>query len=349
MKSRLGKLFFCLIICFFFGSSLTVVRASEDTLEINNYINDYANLIDEETKSKMNQAGSTLEGNTGAQVVFITVDSLEGQDIRQVAYKTFNKYGLGDENLDNGILFIVSMEEKERYMEVGTGLEGTITDIASQHLQTDYLVPQFQDGNYQKGLEDLYYQIIDAITNGIDSGELDAAANTNQEEENGFFNLIFTIILIAIILFILFYYSFSGSSNVEIILKPGQRYKLNVRGYDFNDESILVSSQDPSIVQVEADGWITGVSIGKTVITLQKLNEHTKKQIPVHVTRRPNSSRRNDRTLEYLLWGSMLSNRHRYTSHRSRGGFGGGFGSGGFGGFSGGGGSSRGGGAGGSW
>ena len=68
-------------------------------------------------------------------------------------------------------------------MEVGTGLEGTITDIASQHLQTDYLVPQFQDGNYQKGLEDLYYQIIDAITNGIASGELDAAANTNQEEE----------------------------------------------------------------------------------------------------------------------------------------------------------------------
>ena len=188
MKSRLGKLFFCLIICFFFGSSLTVVRASEDTLEINNYINDYANLIDEETESKMNQAGSTLEGNTGAQVVFITVDSLEGQDIRQVAYKTFNKYDLGDENLDNGILFIVSMEEKERYMEVGTGLEGTITDIASQHLQTDYLVPQFQDGNYQKGLEDLYYQTIDAITNGIDSGELDAAANTNQEEENGFFN-----------------------------------------------------------------------------------------------------------------------------------------------------------------
>lgn len=149
MKSRLGKLFLSDHM-FFFGSSLTVVRASEDTLEINNYINDYANLIDEETESKMNQAGSTLERNTGAQVVFITVDSLEGQDIRQVAYKTFNKYGLGDENLDNGILFIVSMEEKERYMEVGTGLEGTITDIASQHLQTDYLVPQFQDGNYQK-------------------------------------------------------------------------------------------------------------------------------------------------------------------------------------------------------
>lgn len=349
MKSRLGKLFFCLIICFFFGSSLTVIKASEDTLEINNYINDYADLIDDETESKMNQAGSILEENTGAQVVFITVNSLNGQDIRQVAYKTFNKYGLGDENLDNGILFIVSMEEKERYMEVGMGLEGTITDIASQHLQTDYLVPQFQNGNYQKGLEDLYYQTIDAITNGIDSGELEAATDTSQKDENGMFNLIFTIFLIAIILFILFYYSFSGSSSVEIILKPGQRYKLNVSGYDFNNESILVFSDDSSIVQVEANGWITGISIGKTIITLQKLDEHTKKKIPVNVTRRPNSSKRNDRTLEYLLWGSMLSNRHKYTSHRSRGGFGGGFGSGGFGGFSGGGGSSRGGGAGGSW
>ena len=344
MNQRFGKLFFCLILTFLFFCPLNI-QANDDTLEIDNYINDYADLIDQDVENEMNQAGKKLENETGAQVVFITTNSLNGQDIRQVAYKTFKKYGLGDKDLDNGVLFIVSMDEKQRYMEVGTGLESIITDITSQHLQTDYLVNQFQNENYQKGLEDLYYQTIDIIKNNSDlkSPTTDTAKNT---EFSG--NLIFTIVVIGIILFMLIYYNFSGSSSPEILLKPGQRYKLNVKGYNFEDESILVSTDDPTIVQVEAKGYITGISIGKTFITLQKLNEHTKKKIPVNVSKRNYSNRRNDRTLEYLLWGSMLSNRHRYTSYRNRGGFGG-FGSGGFGGFSGGGGGSRGGGAGGSW
>lgn len=349
MRHKLGKIFICLFMCFLFSSSLTV-HAQDYTLEIENYINDYADLIDETTEQKLNQAGRELDESSGAQIVFITVNSLDGQDIRQVAYDTFKKYGIGDKDLDNGILFIVSIQDKQRYMEVGTGLEGTITDIASQHLQTEYLVPEFQSGNYQKGLEDLYYQTIDAIQNGIDTGELSTNSNQGESEDSPIY-MIFSILIIAFILLMAFAYGFSNPTSQSITIKPGQRYKLNVRGYDFNDESILVSSENSSIVQVEPDGWIIGVSVGMTYVTLQKLSERTKQRIPVKVSRHSGSTRRNDRALEYLLWGSLLSDRHHHTSNHwhNNSGFGGGFGSGGFGGFSGGGGGSRGGGAGGSW
>lgn len=343
MRVNIGKIFFCLIACFLFLEP-SLVFAQDETLEITNYINDYANLIDSSTEEKLNQTGKEFEEQTGSQVVFITVNSLNGQDIRQVAYNTFQKYQLGAKDVDNGILFIVSLQDKERYMEVGTGLEGTITDIASQHLQTEYLVPKFQQEQYQQGLEDLYYQTIDAIQNGIDEGEL-SPSQTESEENNGFF-AIFTTFIFVIVLFMLVYFT-SNSHGSAISLKPGQRYKLKIRGYNFDDESILVSSKDPDIVSVEANGTIQGNIEGKTTIYLQKLTHKEKKSIPVIVSkRRNNSSSRNDKLLEYMIWGSMLSNRH----HRTTRNFGSsGFGSGGFGGFSGGGGSSRGGGAGGSW
>lgn len=347
MKHKLGKILICLFMCFLFIPTLSI-DASDDTLEIKNYINDYANLIDNQTEEKLNQAGESLDETTGAQVVFITVDSLNGQDIRQVAYKTFKKYGIGDKDLDNGILFVVSMEEKLRYMEVGTGLESTITDIASQHLQKEYLVPDFQAGNYSQGLEKLYYKTIDAIQNGIDAGELGANPNGRYDDSSDdIMNLITTFIIVVFIILMIYGFGNSSGQTGSISIRPGQRYKLNVRGFNFEDESIIVSSENPNVVQIEGNGWIQGVNVGQTFIYLQKINEQTKKKIPVTVSRKTGSTRRNDRALEYMLWGSMMNNHSRYRNTRYKGGSGlGGFGSGGF---SGGGGGSRGGGAGGSW
>ncbi|MEF2608044.1 MAG: TPM domain-containing protein, partial [Faecalicoccus sp.] len=127
---------------------------ADDTLVIDDYINDHANIVDENTEENLNKLGYQLEQETGAQVVFITEDTLHDQDIRQVAYQTFKKYQLGDKDKDNGILFIVSIEDKLRYMEVGRSLEDVITDIKSQHLQTDYLVPYFQKEDYSTGIKE---------------------------------------------------------------------------------------------------------------------------------------------------------------------------------------------------
>nr|WP_254244520.1 TPM domain-containing protein [Holdemanella porci] len=110
------------------------VRNQENVIKINEYINDYANIVDDETEKK----GEKLQRTDGTQIVFITVDSLEGKDIREVAFDTFNFYHLGDEDKDNGVLFITEAKgNHDYYMEVGTGLEGSLTDIRSSHLQKE--------------------------------------------------------------------------------------------------------------------------------------------------------------------------------------------------------------------
>ena len=91
------------------------VRNQENVIKINGYINDYANIVDDEIEKK----GEKHQITDGTQIVFITVDSLEGKDIREVAFDTFNFYHLGDEDKDNGVLFITEAKGKhDYYMEV---------------------------------------------------------------------------------------------------------------------------------------------------------------------------------------------------------------------------------------
>ena len=79
------------------------VRDQENVIKINGYINDYANIVDDETEKKIEKKGERLQRTDGTQIVFITVDSLDGKDIREVAFDTFNFYHLGDEDKDNGV------------------------------------------------------------------------------------------------------------------------------------------------------------------------------------------------------------------------------------------------------
>lgn len=316
---------------------------ADDTLVIDDYINDHANIVDENTEEDLNKLGYRLEQETGAQVVFITEDTLHDQDIRQVAYQTFKKYQLGDKDKDNGILFIVSIEDKLRYMEVGRGLEDVITDIKSQHLQTDYLVPYFQKEDYSTGIKELYTQTVQVIE------DHQTGTPVKETEEEDGIEWIMLLPIFAILLGAIYLSTQRKTrSGATLYMVPGQKTTLNIKGYDFESESILVSSQDPSVVSVQPNGEIQAHKTGKTKIFLQKPDSLQKDYVLIIVSRKDHSSRNNeDELLEALLWGSILSGSRR---RHYGGGFGIGSGGGGFGGFSGGGGgSSRGGGAGGSW
>lgn len=331
------------------GFSVLVMMApmpiyADDTLVIDDYISDHAQIVDESTEKELNELGYQLEQKTGAQVVFITENTLNGQDIRQITYRTFKKYQLGDKDKDNGILFVVSLQDKLRYMEVGRGLEGVITDIDSQHLQTDYLVPYFQKEDYSTGIEKLYKETVNAIASNTET--------SSSEESEGSIQWIMLLPIFGILLvFLLYAFQRRNRTDSVLYMKPGQTLRLNVHGYDFDHENILISSQDESIVSVQANGLIHAHQIGKTKVLLQKLNEKYQHWITISVLSHDDNARQeqeDNSLVEALFWGSMLSSGRR---RRRFGGFGGGFGSGGgFGGFSGGGGgSSRGGGAGGSW
>ena len=131
-------------------------------------------VISDEWKNDIESYLLEVDTNTTAEVVIYVLDSLYGHgitkdgieinDITQLGVYIFNELpldtpsgavvGIGKTGKDNGVLILVAMEEREWRIEVGYGLEGYITDVESNRIAQDYLVPNFQEGNYGEGLLD---------------------------------------------------------------------------------------------------------------------------------------------------------------------------------------------------
>ncbi len=127
------------------------------------YINDYTSTIDDATKEYIVSVGKELEDKTGAQEVVVVVDSLQGNDITTFANGLFRNWGIGQKGKDNGLLVLISIKDKKYRVEVGTSLEGAVTDIYSARVMDGVSKPKFQTGNYSEGIKSSYSIFADSI------------------------------------------------------------------------------------------------------------------------------------------------------------------------------------------
>jgi uncharacterized membrane protein YgcG len=142
-----------------------------------------AQVISDEWKNEVELYLLEVDKNTTAEIVIYVLDSLYGHgiikdgieinDITQLGVYIFNELsldtpsgavvGIGKKGKDNGVLILVAMEDRAWRIEVGYGLEGYITDVESNRIAEDYLVPNFQEGEYGKGL----LETVDALAKEI--------------------------------------------------------------------------------------------------------------------------------------------------------------------------------------
>ncbi|WP_138203784.1 TPM domain-containing protein [Haloimpatiens lingqiaonensis] len=127
------------------------------------YVNDYANIIKKEELETIVSIGKELEDKTGAQAVIVTIKSLEDNDLDDYANKLFRKWGIGQEGKNNGLLILIAKDDRKWKVEVGTGLEGAVTDIQSRRIVDEYFTPEAKKGNYGKGLKYSYSALADKI------------------------------------------------------------------------------------------------------------------------------------------------------------------------------------------
>jgi len=116
------------------------------------YVQDYAGVLSAETKDKINNLGTQLAAKTKAQIVVVTVQSLEDMPPADYALALLRQWGVGDKNLNNGLVLLVSVNDHHSRIEVGYGLEGALTDAKTGRIQDEYMVSYFQQGDYDKGI-----------------------------------------------------------------------------------------------------------------------------------------------------------------------------------------------------
>jgi len=113
---------------------------------------DQANIIPADTRSVIEPKLAGLEAKSGIQFVVATVASLEGQEIEPYANELFRSWKLGEKTKNNGVLLLVAPNERRVRIEVGYGLEGTLTDALSKVIITNAITPRFKAGDFSGGI-----------------------------------------------------------------------------------------------------------------------------------------------------------------------------------------------------
>lgn len=113
---------------------------------------DQAGLLDDATRSQLEQMLKAHEQATGEQVVVVTLASLQGQAIEDYGYQLGRHWGIGQQGKDNGALLIVAPQERKLRIEVGYGLEGRLTDAQASVIINSVMTPAFRRGDFSQGI-----------------------------------------------------------------------------------------------------------------------------------------------------------------------------------------------------
>ncbi len=117
-------------------------------------VNDYAGILSMTAEARLERELKAHEDSTTNQIVVLTVTSLEGEILEEVANQVFNAWGLGQRGRDNGVLLLVSVNDRKLRIEVGNGLEGVLTDAHCGRIIRNEITPSFKYKEYETGIAD---------------------------------------------------------------------------------------------------------------------------------------------------------------------------------------------------
>ncbi len=161
---------------------------------------DQAGIIDIPTQAALEKKLADLEEKSGIQFVVATVKSLEGSDIETYANQLFRNWKLGEEKKNNGVLLLVAPTERKVRIEVGYGLEGTLTDALSKIVIANAVAPRFKAGDFPGGITRGVDDVITILT--TDASEWQKRPKVRAEEPAGNSDFYFFLLAVLLMMFV---------------------------------------------------------------------------------------------------------------------------------------------------
>jgi uncharacterized protein len=171
---------------------------------------DQAGVMTAASRSDIEAKSKNLEDKSGIQLVVATVKSLQGSDVESYANQLFRFWKLGEAKKNNGVLLLVAPAEHKVRIEVGYGLEGTLTDALSSVIISSAIVPRFKANDFSGGIE----RGVDGITSVLsgDTADWQPKPAVRRDDPAGVFNTLFPI-LFFIVIVLLFRFLVGSVSN----------------------------------------------------------------------------------------------------------------------------------------
>jgi uncharacterized protein len=140
---------FALILIFYLPQLL-----ARDVPALKARVNDYARMLSSYTEKQLEGILRDLEQTDSTQIVILTIPSLEGEVLEEFSIKVLDEWKIGQKGLDNGAMLLIAQDDREIRIEVGYGLEGSLTDLMSGRIVHDVILPRFRAGNFDQGVLD---------------------------------------------------------------------------------------------------------------------------------------------------------------------------------------------------
>lgn len=189
------SLYFKLLICFF----ITQIGFAQFTIpekpSLATSVYDYANVLSSTEKLQLEEKLIHYSDSTTTQIVVITIESLKGEDVSQLATNWAQTWGIGQAKEDNGVIILVAKAERKIAINPGYGLEDRLTAGIGGEIIRNIITPEFKSGSYYNGLDKGTDALID-VFKGKYKGE------RKQTKGKDFPILPFIIIIVIILVLI---------------------------------------------------------------------------------------------------------------------------------------------------
>jgi uncharacterized protein len=146
------RVFFSFLLAFVLWTGMAVA-AEPQFPQLTGRVVDQASLLPANTRAGIERKLADLESKTGTQLVVVTLSSLQGYEIEDYGYRLGRAWGIGQKGKNNGAILIVAPNEHRVRVEVGYGLEGTVTDAVSRLIIENGILPRFRVNDFAGGIE----------------------------------------------------------------------------------------------------------------------------------------------------------------------------------------------------
>ena len=117
------------------------------------HVTDQTGTLTQEQKAILEQTLTAFEARKGTQLAVLMVATTEPETIEQYALRVAEKWKLGRKKVDYGAILLVAKDDRAVRIEVGYGLEGALSDIVSNRIISETLLPRFKAGDYFGGIQ----------------------------------------------------------------------------------------------------------------------------------------------------------------------------------------------------
>ena len=194
----MSKLKVIILLTLFGVITLPTVFAYKSPGKPTGLVNDFAKILTTDQKEGLENSLSSFKNSTQIEIAVVTIPSLGGDTIEGFAESLFQEWGIGQKDKDNGLLILVAPNDHEVRIEVGYGLEGTITDLQSGNIIRKVLVPAFGKGDYYTGISGAVDAVVAIINNSPEasqySGDNSKEFLSTKQDYESFIYFVFVIV-----------------------------------------------------------------------------------------------------------------------------------------------------------